>query len=246
MCKWIHFDCIDSTNAYLQRLQSAGENIDGYVVSADFQTLGKGMGKNNWESEKNKNLTFSIVFDMGFLNASDQFLLSQAVPMGILSVFDRHLPKEQPCVKWPNDIYFDGKKLGGILINSTICGDKMGKSIVGIGLNVNQLHFNNCPTRPISLCEITGKEWDRNLLLHDLVKAIGEEVMLLKDSNSHEALQKKYLERLFRYMKWGNYEVNGLSLRLYLDGIDPFGRLMLHDEDGLRHLYEIKQIRFLI
>ena len=92
---WIHFNCIDSTNAYLQRLQAEGQNIDGYVVWTDFQTQGKGMGKNIWESEKGQNLTFSLAFDMGFLKASDQFLLSQAVPMGILSILDQHVPNEK-------------------------------------------------------------------------------------------------------------------------------------------------------
>ena len=245
MSHWIHFNCIDSTNAYLQRLQAEGQNIDGYVVWTDFQTQGKGMGKNIWESEKGQNLTFSLAFDMGFLKASAQFLLSQAVPMGILSILDQHVPNEKLWVKWPNDIHFNGRKLGGILINSTICGDKMGKSIIGLGLNVNQMKFSNLPTNPISLHEITGKEWDKDILVHDLVDAIAKEIVLLKDSNTHEALRRRYLERLLRYHEWGNYEVNGKPLRLFLDGIDSFGRLMLHDANNAQHLYEIKQIRFL-
>lgn len=247
MNKWIHLESIDSTNAYLQRLQLEGEDIAGFVVWTEFQTLGKGLGKNNtWESERGKNLTFSLAFDMAFMQASDQFLLSQAVPLGIINILDRHLPPQKLFVKWPNDICFDGGKLGGILINSTISGNKMGIAVIGIGLNVNQTTFSDLPTHPVSLCEITKAPWDKEALLHELVESIRHEVLLLKDRYSRELLHERYLQRLFRFQEWGDYEVNGQRLHLFLDGTDTFGRLLLHDTAGNVCVYEIKQIRFLM
>ena len=85
MLNYVHLEHVDSTNAYLQRQQSE-DDICNCVVSADEQTAGKGMGSNSWESEVGKNLTFSLALDMGFLPAERQFLLSEAVPLGIIEV----------------------------------------------------------------------------------------------------------------------------------------------------------------
>ena len=113
MLKYIHLERIDSTNAYLQRQQSE-HDIRNWVVSADEQTAGKGMGSNGWESEVGKNLTFSLALDMSFLPAERQFLLSEAVPLGIIEVLDTLLPSEKLSIKWPNDIYFENRKLAGM------------------------------------------------------------------------------------------------------------------------------------
>ena len=110
MLQYHHFDTLDSTNAYLQRLQSETD-IRNWVVSADEQTAGKGMGNNGWESEVGKNLTFSLAVDTGFLPAERQFLLSEAVPLGIVEVLDKLLPTEKFSIKWPNDLYYGNRKL---------------------------------------------------------------------------------------------------------------------------------------
>ena len=164
MLKYIHLEQIDSTNAYLQRQQSECD-IRNWVVSADEQTAGKGMGSNGWESEVGKNLTFSLAVDMGFLPAERQFHLSETVALGIIEVLDKVLPTENLSIKWPNDIYFENRKLASILINSTIKANMMDVSIIGIGLNVNQTQFQDWPTHPISLKQITGKKHDLQLLL---------------------------------------------------------------------------------
>ena len=187
MLKYVHLEQIDSTNAYLQRQQSEAD-IRNWVVSADEQMAGKGMGSNGWESEVGKNLTFSLALDMGFLPAERQFLLSEAVALGLIHALDgllvegmsyrgfpsidtlppnvcRYDMEGKPSVsmpsklhiKWPNDIYYENHKLAGILINSTIKANMMDVSIIGIGLNVNQMQFQDRPTHPISLKQITGK-----------------------------------------------------------------------------------------
>ena len=140
---------------FLQRKQFEAD-IRNWVVSADEQTAGKGMGSNGWESEAGRNLTFSVALDVRFLPAERQFLLSEAVPLGIIGVLDTILPPEKWSIKWPNDIYYENRKLAGILINSTIKANMMDVSIVGIGLNVNQMQFQDWPTRPVSLKMITG------------------------------------------------------------------------------------------
>ena len=243
MLKYIHLEQIDSTNAYLQRQQSECD-IRNWVVSADEQTAGKGMGSNGWESEVGKNLTFSLALDTGFLPAERQFLLSEAVPLGIIEVLDTLLPSEKLSIKWPNDIYFENRKLAGILINSTIKANMMDISIIGIGLNVNQMKFQDWPTHPISLKMVTGKEYDLKPLLEQIAERILIKVQQLK--SSPPSIEKDYLKRLFRYRTWADYEVEGKVLRLFMTGIDSFGRLQLLDTENKPYCFDIKEIRFII
>ena len=241
MLKYVHLEQIDSTNAYLQRQQC---DIRNWVVSADEQTTGKGMGNNGWESEVGKNLTFSLALDVSFLPAERQFLLSQAIPLGIIEVLDELLPAEKLSIKWPNDIIYENRKLAGILINSTIKTNMMDVSVIGIGLNVNQMHFQDWPTHPISLKMISGNDFELQLLLEQIAEHIIIKIEQLKSDPT--SIEQDYLKRLFRYRTWADYEVGGKVLQLYMTGIDQFGRLQLVDGQQELHQYEIKQIRFLI
>lgn len=243
MLRYIHLEQIDSTNAYLQRKQSE-DDIRDWVISTDEQTAGKGMGSNGWESEARKNLTFSLALDMSFLPAERQFLLSEAVPLGIVKVLDRFLSVEKLFIKWPNDIYYDGHKLAGILINSTIKANMMDTSIIGIGLNVNQMKFKDWPTHPISLKQITGKDYELQPLLEQIAESIVAEVERLKKNSP--AIEQDYLSRLYRYRTWADYQVGEKALRLLMTGIDPFGRLMLIDRANKPYCFDIKEIKFLI
>ena len=240
---FVHLKQTDSTNAYLQRQQSEAD-IRNWVVSADEQTAGKGMGSNGWESETGQNLTFSMALDMGFLPAERQFLLSEAVALGLYEALCPLIPEEKLHIKWPNDLYYENRKLAGILINSTIKANLMDISIIGIGLNVNQMQFQNWPTHPISLKMITGKTYDLQPLLEQVAESIYNKVEILKVSPT--AIEEEYLQRLFRYRTWADYEVNGKVLRLFMTGIDAFGRLMLVDEDNKEYCFDIKEIKFLI
>jgi BirA family biotin operon repressor/biotin-[acetyl-CoA-carboxylase] ligase len=243
MLKYVHLEQTDSTNAYLQRQQS-GCDIRNWVVSADGQTAGKGMGSNTWESEVGKNLTFSLALGVDFLPAGRQFLLSEAVALGLVQALDALLPSEKLLIKWPNDIYYENRKLAGILINSTIKANMMDVSVIGIGLNVNQMQFQNWPTHPISLKQITGKTYDLQPLLEQIAVHISNKVEQLKSNPA--LIEQEYLQRLFRYHTWADYEVDGETLRLFMTGIDAFGRLMLVDEADNPYCFDIKEIRFLI
>ena len=214
------------------------------VQTCALPISGKGMGSNGWESEAGRNLTFSVALDVRFLPAERQFLLSEAVPLGIIGVLDTILPPEKWSIKWPNDIYYENRKLAGILINSTIKANMMDVSIVGIGLNVNQMQFQDWPTRPVSLKMITGKTYDLQPLLEQVAEHILIKVEQLKSDPA--AIEQEYLKRLFRYHTWADYEVDGKVLRLFMTGIDSFGRLMLTDEAQQSYCFDIKEIKFVL
>ena len=163
--KIIHFKTLDSTNKYLQNLLEEGVDIIDNVVVTDFQTSGKGQGRNVWESEAGKNLLFSIALDMSYHKAENQFVLTQMVSVAMINVLKNYLPEEHLYIKWPNDIYFKNKKIAGILIKNEIKGMMLGTSIIGIGLNVNQEDFDENLSNPISMKMITGKDYDLEEIL---------------------------------------------------------------------------------
>ena len=243
MLQYHHFEKLDSTNAYLQRQQSECD-IRNWVVSTEEQTAGKGMGSNGWESEVGKNLTFSLAVDMSILPAERQFFLSEAVPLGIVEVLDTVLPADKISIKWPNDLVYENRKLAGILINSTIKGNMMDVSIIGIGLNVNQMQFQDWPTHPISLKMITGQTYDLQPLMEQIAERILIKVEQLKSDPA--TIEQEYLKRLFRYQTWADYEVDGKVMRLFMTGIDVFGRLQLVDEAQQSYSFDIKEIKFVL
>lgn len=240
---FIELEETTSTNAYLQEKQ-ASHNIKGWVVMAKRQTAGKGMGSNTWESADGQNLTFSMALDMSFMAASKQFALSKAVPVGIIRALEAIVPEKRFDIKWPNDIYCEGHKVGGILINSTINGAFMGISIIGIGLNVHQETFQDWPTRPTSLRKLTGKEYSLEKLLHQVAENVKEECDKLNTESYSQETDKAYFDHLLRYRTWGLYEVKGERKRLFIKGVDPFGRLQLYDKKGKTLTFDIKEIKF--
>lgn len=242
-----YLESVGSTNAAL--LEMPEKDRVGTVLCAHEQRAGKGMGTNTWESSPGLNLTFSMGLDLSFMKATDQFLLSQAVPLGLVDVLDSVFGKGESAftgklmVKWPNDLIYEGRKLCGILINSTIHGDMMGVSVVGIGLNVNQMQFQDWPTHPISMKMILREDQELEPLLEQLVAAVDQRVQRLRSDDGIAEIRKDYLERLFRYRQWGDYETKEGLVRRYITGLDPFGRLETIDEKGKKFVYDIKEIR---
>ena len=179
--KILHFDEINSTNVFLYDKISENNDISDMVVVAAHQTAGRGMDKNRWESEAGKNLLFSIALNVNFLEAENQFKISQAVSVAIVETLSQFVDDKRLFIKWPNDIYFGDKKLAGMLIQNTIEGRMMGVSIIGIGLNVNQIEFSKDIPNPISLKMISGRDFDLDNLLNLLVSSIKTKVESLRD-----------------------------------------------------------------
>ena len=178
----------DSTNNYLTQLcneqQSAVREFT--TVIAERQTAGKGQRGNSWESEDCRNITFSFVLYPTFIEARRQFILSQIVSLSI---------------KWPNDIYWNEKKICGILIENDLSGHHIGRSISGIGVNINQDVFRSNAPNPISLKQITGKDHDRYLILANIMERVKEYYTLLQADTSNNAadiITERYVRSLFR------------------------------------------------
>ena len=133
----INLDETDSTNHYLAQLCDREPISEYTTVRADYQTAGKGQRGNTWESEKGKNLLFSFVLYPTFLKAHRQFLLSQLTALAVKETLE--LWTDDIRIKWPNDIYWKGKKICGMLIENALQGKCIEECVVGVGLNVWRL-----------------------------------------------------------------------------------------------------------
>jgi BirA family biotin operon repressor/biotin-[acetyl-CoA-carboxylase] ligase len=235
---------VDSTNTYLKDLLSNSKPlIEGTVIMADYQTSGRGQKDNVWESEKGANLTFSVLFRPSFLDVNQQFQLNKAISLGVSDVLIEILG-ESSKIKWPNDIYFQDKKIGGILIENTIKGNFLKESIVGIGLNVNQKEFGLNNNRATSLSKILHQDYHLDKLLSQLCNRIESRYLQLK-AGKNLLLNIDYLDRLFRLNELHRYEIDNQNFKGIIKGVTPTGRLTIQLSDGKQMDLDLKEVKFI-
>lgn len=239
-------DCVDSTNQYLQSILAEKEVDEGFVVSAAEQAFGRGYGTNKWESEKGKNLTFSLLLRPVFIKPEDQFLLTQIVSLAIFDLLTEIIPDEEISIKWPNDIYIGNKKIGGILIQNFIKGINIDYSIVGIGLNVNQQQFFSDAPNPASLIQFTTEIIPLNKLLDKQLLHLRKYYEQSVSYHFRKEIQNRYLSRLFRFRKTSIFSRKNQIFNATIKGIGDFGKLVLEHEDGREQQYAFKEIEFVL
>ena len=236
--KIIHIDETDSTNRWLT--VNCTEGQAPCVVVADYQTAGRGCGTNKWESERGKNLLFSILFHPTEIPVNKQFVVSMAVANSIAAVVAKYVEKRTVSVKWPNDIYIDDKKVCGILIENRLQGGVIKDSIIGVGLNVNQLCFVSDAPNPVSMANITGRQFDREQLLQELLEAFQQEWADL------EGVRERYLQQLYRRKGFFRYRDAYGECTAEIVTVEADGHLVLQDVDGRTNRYAFKEIQFVI
>ena len=237
----IKLSATPSTNTYLKELMGEMNLVDFTVVTAKNQTQGRGQRDSTWDSEGGKNLTFSILKKNIRLNLSDSFLISIVVPLAIVEVLnDLGIPKVK--IKWPNDILSCDLKIGGILIENTIIGVKVSRSVIGIGLNVNQKSFNGV-AHASSMSKIVGKDFDLESLLTQLLNKLEYRLNAL-DSIHKEGLFKEYYEHLFRKGERSQFtDTNNNPFYGNITGITPEGLLEVETEKDGKKVFGLKEIK---
>jgi len=205
------------------------------VVWADYQTAGRGQGTNRWESERGKNLTFSILLHPVDLPANRQFLLSMQVSLAICEALSEHIG--DLSIKWPNDIYWRNAKIAGILIENSLQSSVIRDSIVGVGLNVNQRQFMSDAPNPISLWQICEHETDREQLLKDILAAL--------DRLLGQEVRERYLSMLYRRKGFHPYVDKDGAFMAELEDVEDDGHLLLCDDSGAHRRYAFKEVTFI-
>ncbi len=235
-----------STNTYLAAIADKSEPYT--VVVADRQTAGRGQRGNTWEAEPGKNLTFSILLRPDHVKAADQFIISQAVSVAIAVTLSKRIRYAgEVAVKWPNDIYVDSQKICGILIENSLMGDKINRSIVGVGLNVNQKVFTSGAPNPVSLIHILGEPTDRYTLLKDVCSAIEKHVEAIADDEKRKEIVDMYKSILWRSDGFHKYAIpGGETFMAEIVDISPAGYLSLRDDKGVVRQFAFKEVQYIL
>lgn len=190
---------MDSTNNYAMGLVHAGMAQHGTAVFTSSQTKGRGQRGKDWLSGSGANIALSIIIEPSFLAPSEMFLLSMAVANGVLHFFNKYAPAD--CtIKWPNDLYWQDRKAGGILIENVWQGGEWNYAIAGIGLNVNQTEFPGLETKAVSLLQITGKKYEPAALARELCQHLDEAVNELKHDKTKTIAT--YQNSLYKRHEW--------------------------------------------
>ena len=239
---WYKLNKVDSTNNFLRKCLETEEIAEGTTVMAYHQTAGKGQRGNSWQDEPGSNIAMSVLLKTNFLPISDQFFLSVVIALGTAEALESAI-QQKIVVKWPNDIYFEDQKLGGILIENNSLGKYLNESIVGIGINVNQLIFAPNLPNPISLKIITGLNYDLEDLVLRMLFFLEQRYMQLKNGNFQQ-LKNDYLNRLYCFNQKVLFEVKGIEKEGKIIGVASNGQLIV-DFNGSKSHFDIKEIKFL-
>lgn len=242
----IRLEEVDSTNRYLRSIAATCESMT--VVTAEYQSSGRGQGTNTWESAPHENLLMSILTRPEGVEASRQFILSEAIALavrvGVAKAIRRHAEQEDLSpltVKWPNDIYWHDHKMGGILIECALKGRMICDCIMGVGLDVNQKSFVNTDRNPISLATIAGENIDREVVLSDILAALEHYLRLIGEGKGEE-IRSEYLANLYRREGYHPYsDANGRFMGRIVD-VEDSGHLILEDTKGVVRHYAFKEV----
>ena len=257
-----HVHAVDSTNAEWQRrLTTAARGgapiPDGSWLSAAYQAAGRGRVGRVWEGAAGENLAVSFVVDGGELPADRLFALSQAVSLAVAATLDEALavaigdsPRYTPEIKWPNDVYVANRKLAGILIETTLRGERLAHAVVGVGANVNQVHFAPALTAAGSLRALDGRVRDLDALARALARSLEHEIARLRAltrEGDYYELTARYHARLRGLGARQRYRRtrDGEAFQAELRGVDAAGRLRLRETEDAEHAYALDEVRYL-
>jgi BirA family biotin operon repressor/biotin-[acetyl-CoA-carboxylase] ligase len=229
-----------STNDIAAEMLNKGVLSEGSIIITDHQYAGRGQRGNVWNSEANKNLTFSVVLKPSFILPRDNFYLNIISSLSIIEALQQP-GFESFKIKWPNDIFYKNHKIGGILIENNIQSGKIENSIVGIGLNVNQTDFDEIP-QATSLNAIFKKTVNINDMLNRIILQFEKTYFKLKDNHLQD-LKKRYTTNLYWINEAHTFR-SSITFMGEIMGIDDYGRLEVNI-DGNKKKFKFKEITYL-
>lgn len=232
-----------STNTFIKDIiagEPETENLT--LVYTGFQTAGRGQRGNTWESEKGKNLTFSVLIKPKGLPANEQFLISEISSLAVRDLLMRHCTDIR--IKWPNDVYWKDKKICGMLIENSIDSSGLSYSISGIGININQEVFVSNAPNPISLKNITGKDYVLQDMIAEFMDIIGK--WFDKLTADPAGIHREYLSSVFRMDIESSFRDKDGEFRGTIVDVEPHGLLVIRDTEGKTRKYGFKEIAYII
>ena len=232
----LHLSVVESTNEIANSLLAKSEPIEGTVISADFQRAGRGQYGKRWGSEPGKNLLLSVILFPAFLRARNGFLLNLMAAQTVTELFNHFLGSAAAEIKWPNDVLVNNRKVAGILIQNTIQKERIQSSVLGFGINVNQIFppDSGMDVTPESLSSLAGKVFNLPELMFIFLRLLEFNYALLIEDP--KALLKKANTSLYslgRTMKIQNRE-SGRVLNAEILEVDEGGKAKILCEGSRR------------
>jgi BirA family transcriptional regulator, biotin operon repressor / biotin---[acetyl-CoA-carboxylase] ligase len=251
---FLELQSVDSTNKYAMGLihnphltEGQDEPQHGMVIFTYEQTAGKGQRGKSWASEKGVNMALSILLNPYPLRISDQFKLSVCVANSAHQFFSTYADDETK-IKWPNDIYWRDRKAGGILIESIIGSSESANgnwkwAIVGIGININQTSFPRDLPNPVSLKQITGKNFDPVELAKELCSILDKNYSLLI-KGKFESLFNYYQEHFYKKNEKVKLKKDNRIFETYIKGVSETGKLIT--QHSIEERFKFGEVEWLI
>ncbi|MCX6281853.1 MAG: biotin--[acetyl-CoA-carboxylase] ligase [Bacteroidetes bacterium] len=229
----IFLERVDSTNAYAKKLLNGSSAGEGTVIWAGDQYAGRGLGENTWHSPPGLNLTFSLILEPLFLQPDNLFCLNKAVALAVLHTIHHEIAGGiQVSIKWPNDIYAGDRKIAGILIEHTILGTAIKHTVIGVGINLNQVEFPAGIPNPVSLLQLTGKQYEQRSILEQSISNLAGEYYRLSSTKCDEIVSE-YDASLYGSGKDLVFTASGSSFTGRIQSVDENGRLCVLTSDGV-------------
>ncbi|MEO8852918.1 MAG: biotin--[acetyl-CoA-carboxylase] ligase [Ginsengibacter sp.] len=233
-------DCVDSTNNYAMAQIKNGEPQAGNPVLAMQQTGGKGRRNKNWKSNKSENILLSIPVKLHWFPISQQFQLSVAVALACFDLISQTL-LANIFIKWPNDIFINDKKTAGILIENILRGKIWQWAIIGIGMNINQVNFEELNSTATSFRKETGESYEVLLLAKRLYVLVLKRIMDVK--NDHfEKMLNEYNQHLYGKGKKVKLKKQGIILETKIIEVSSSGKLLT--KDGINREFDFDEVEF--
>lgn len=204
-----------------------GEGIDGNAVFAIEQVEGKGRRGKEWKANAGENITLSITVEMQWLSTSQQFQLSVAVALACHDFIASLIPAAIR-IKWPNDLFINDSKAGGILIENSIKGTLWQWAVIGLGFNINQETFDDYSYPATSFKKVTGIDYDVLKLASQLHKAVLERITTLKEGAFLKLLEE-YNQRLYAKGRMVRFKKDNITFETTIKEVSAFGQLITSD-----------------
>jgi BirA family biotin operon repressor/biotin-[acetyl-CoA-carboxylase] ligase len=228
---WIKHDSLASTSSFLSDLLKQQSLEEGAVVIADYQDAGRGLGEHFWESKRGENLLMSMLLFPAFLSASRQFHLSRVASLALCDTLETLGIDAE--IKWPNDILTGKGKIAGILIEHSVTAGTISRTIIGLGLNLNQTEFPSFRIPASSFCLETGKRSDLSRVGELVEDHLMNRYLSLKEGLT-EKLEKEYRERLYRIEEPTLFKTGEELFEGKISGVTDFGELMVEHKGEIR------------
>lgn len=228
-----------STNTYLRGMTDAPHAT---VIAARRQSAGRGQRGNTWESEPDANLTFSILVRPAGIPPVKQMAISRAVSLSIVRWLDRYLPDGmEASIKWPNDIYVGDRKICGILIEHVLTAGRIERTIIGVGININQKAFYSDAPNPVSLTQLTGLTYPLDSMLREVTADIIS-LVEAEDRAGGDLTATDYMSRLWRRNGFHPYRDAAGDFTARIADVAPDGTLTLLRPDNTLSRYAFKEV----